>query len=549
MSITEVRKLFLARFFMTGILTGIFLFGSISYFFHFQASYTFEKIKHQEQVYLDVYKNIIKTQFNRIEEDLRWLSEQNELQDWLQTHAPSYHHAMAKEYLLLSQTRKTYDQIRFLDVSGKETVRINYNSGVPSIVAESNLQDKQLRYYFKETWSLDQYDIFTSPLDLNIEHGQVESPFKPMIRFGTPVFDREGHKRGVIIINYLADNLLQALEEASLQSEANLMLLNPLGFWLLSPVANDEWGFMLPDRKERRFPKSYSQEWKNIDLMQDGQLRSLHGLFSFSTIYPFSSRIQSSSGTQDVSSQSEEEISGSNNYWKIVSHVPTELLDAQPESLRYSRIGIGLLAAFFVIMLSIVVALSAVRRKTYQRNLKKLALQDTLTGIANRKAFQDRLEYVFQRAYRYQEKIGVMILDLDNFKTINDTYGHDIGDEVLREVATRFEACLRLPDIVARLGGDEFSIIMSQIDLENGMDIVAARILDKMSYPILLNNCNLIVSVSIGGSHFPATANNLTELLKQADIAMYDAKKEGKNSYRFYGWQKNVGSIDNSSRS
>jgi diguanylate cyclase (GGDEF)-like protein len=529
----EVRKIFIARFFLTAILTGTLLFGSIAYFFYLDRLHIVEKIKDHERVYLDVYQNIINVQFQQIEADLRWLAEQNELQSWLLTHSSNDHQAMAKEYRLLSQSRRTYDQIRFLDASGDEIVRANFNSGAPYVVAASHLQNKQLRYYFKDTWSLDKDKIFVSPLDLNMEHGQIEFPLKPMLRFGIPVFDSTGQKRGVIIINYLAGDLLQALEKASLRTDGDLMLLNPESFWLLSPVASDEWGFMLSDRKGKQFSKSYPQEWKAIYSALDGQLHNPQGLFSFSTIYPFNIDTQSSSG-QEPNSNSGERISGSNYFWKIVSHVPTELMDAQPEALRYSRIGVGLLAAVFVSILSTLVALSSVRRKIYQSNLKKLALRDVLTGIANRKAFQDRLEQAFQHAYRYQEQIGVMIIDLDNFKPINDTYGHDIGDAVLKEVATRLQACLRLPDIVARLGGDEFAIIMSQADLGAGMDIVAARILEKFSHPISLNNRNLVVSVSIGASHFPATAKNPTELLKQADIAMYDAKRKGKNGYCLY---------------
>ena len=104
----------------------------------------------------------------------------------------------------LASARGFYDQIRFLDNTGKEVVRINYNDGNPAIVPQSQLQDKKDRYYFQEAIALAPEETYISPMDLNIEHGEIEVPLKPMIRFGTPVFNSNGHRQGIVLINYHA---------------------------------------------------------------------------------------------------------------------------------------------------------------------------------------------------------------------------------------------------------------------------------------------------------------------------------------------------------
>ena len=112
------------------------------------------------------------------------------------------------DLLLFSQQKRIYDQIRYLDETGQEIIRINFNNGESAIVPEENLQNKAARYYFRDTIRLGKGEIFVSPLDLNIDHGRIEQPLKPIIRFGTPVFDRRGNKRGVLLLNYFGAELL-----------------------------------------------------------------------------------------------------------------------------------------------------------------------------------------------------------------------------------------------------------------------------------------------------------------------------------------------------
>ncbi len=115
---------------------------------------------------------------------------------------------IVNEFTVFANKKKRYDQIRYLDSSGMEIVRINFNGGRPQVVKQRELQNKSSRYYFREALVLERGGIYLSPLDLNIEEGEIEYPLKPMMRFGTPVFDQAGDKKGIILLNYFGDYLI-----------------------------------------------------------------------------------------------------------------------------------------------------------------------------------------------------------------------------------------------------------------------------------------------------------------------------------------------------
>lgn len=170
-------------------------------------------------------------------------------------------------------------------------------------------------------------------------------------------------------------------------------------------------------------------------------------------------------------------------------------------------------------------------RKRYEQQLLRQANYDILTGLPNRMLALDRLKLALAQAKRDDSKVGVMFLDLDNFKHINDTLGHDAGDTLLIEAARRISSCLRGTSTVARLGGDEFLVILPAL---NGLDAscqVAERILKTFSPPFMLNGHEVFVTTSIGIATFPDDSNNSTTLLQHADAAMYVAKHKGKSSY------------------
>ncbi|MCP4988989.1 MAG: EAL domain-containing protein [Colwellia sp.] len=178
-------------------------------------------------------------------------------------------------------------------------------------------------------------------------------------------------------------------------------------------------------------------------------------------------------------------------------------------------------------------------RKQAEQKLKHLVRHDPLTGLPNRLLFQDRLQQAIAMSDRDAHKFAVFFMDLDNFKIINDTMGHDAGDKLLKQVSLRLAHTGRDMDTVARLGGDEFAFIINQIDdTENAFDF-AKRLNTLLKMPITVNGNNIDMGSSIGITLYPDDASNSDQLLRNADIAMYQAKDDGRNTIRFFTSEMN----------
>ncbi len=174
------------------------------------------------------------------------------------------------------------------------------------------------------------------------------------------------------------------------------------------------------------------------------------------------------------------------------------------------------------------------QRKLVEEHLKKMAHYDVLTGLPNRTLFNDRLEHAIAESIRDHGKLALLFIDLDRFKPINDTLGHDIGDIVLTEIADRIKRCVRGSDTVARLGGDEFAVILEDLTNEHDAVAVAAKILEAIGRPLYPQGHECSVGASIGISIYPEHGLTAHDLLKNADIAMYAVKESGRNGYRVY---------------
>ena len=173
-------------------------------------------------------------------------------------------------------------------------------------------------------------------------------------------------------------------------------------------------------------------------------------------------------------------------------------------------------------------------RKRAEEQLTQLAHYDVLTSLPNRMLFYDRLKHALAEAKRNQWMLGVMFVDLDRFKNINDTLGHAVGDGLLQQVAERLKESVRTSDTVGRLGGDEFAIVLSNLATARDADAVAQKIMASFSEPFRLDQAELFVTASIGITLYPDDSTDQDALIKNADIAMYRAKEEGRDTYEFF---------------
>ncbi len=183
---------------------------------------------------------------------------------------------------------------------------------------------------------------------------------------------------------------------------------------------------------------------------------------------------------------------------------------------------------------TVTVLSTALQRIDNERQLEFMARFDGLTGLPNRALFADRFSQMIVQARRHTAQLGVLFIDLDDFKLVNDTLGHAAGDELLRQTAARIQAALRSGDTVARISGDEFAAILGDLARAEDAALVAEKIIGRLSQPIELRGKETFITASIGVAVFPADGDNAETLLGAADAAMYRAKQSGRNSYQFF---------------
>ncbi|WP_051516984.1 bifunctional diguanylate cyclase/phosphodiesterase [Herbaspirillum sp. RV1423] len=172
--------------------------------------------------------------------------------------------------------------------------------------------------------------------------------------------------------------------------------------------------------------------------------------------------------------------------------------------------------------------------KASHEKLRVLSEHDILTGLINRRGFEVALNLSMDNAHREQRGLAVLLLDLDDFKSVNDTLGHSAGDELLIEIARRIRLIVRSGDFLCRLGGDEFVVIANRLERDEQASLLADRLISVLQDPIVLNSLELVITASVGIAVLGESTESASDLLKHADVAMYRAKQDGRNQYRFY---------------
>lgn len=218
---------------------------------------------------------------------------------------------MEEAFISLMSRNPSYDKARWIDERGMERVRVNNRVGQQVLVPKDQLQDKHDRYFFIETMQLDPGVIYVSPLDLNMDDGQIELPYKPTIRVATRVFDAEGHAHGILIINLVARAMLNAFVGSAGPAANRIMLLNNEGYWLKSPEKADEWGFMF--QRNATMGAKYPELWHEISEQESGQIRWFDGLWTWNSVSP----------VPEGDTRLSHDI-----HWKVATHLPASALTA-----------------------------------------------------------------------------------------------------------------------------------------------------------------------------------------------------------------------------
>ena len=228
-------------------------------------------------------------------------------------------------------------------------------------------------------------------------------------------------------------------------------------------------------------------------------------------------------------------------------HLLAQRTQQSRQNAEVSSITFYIAAGFNLVMLFVIYLLAyrEIReRRQAERKLRFIATHDPLTALPNRTMFSERLNQRLGAKRRQFDQHAILFIDLDRFKNINDTLGHEAGDRMLQDVAARLSHCVRQSDIVARQGGDEFVVLIEEFSDPRAISIVAEKILVEISKPLTLQGKDYHVTASIGISTYPDDGTDMQTLLKNADIAMYRAKEQGKNNYQYYSKKMNLHSVE-----
>ncbi len=295
------------------------------------------RLQSRETLYVELGAGALAGKIEHLSRDLAYLADNVTTRRVMDDPQPANRAQLADHFASFSRSKGIYDQLRWIDETGMEVVRVDAVGGAPLIVPADRLQNKGKRYFFTDTMKLAPGEIFVSPLDLNIEHDRIETPHKPMVRLATPVADRQGRKRGIVIVNYYGRDMLQAFARATAEVADHVMLLNHAGYWLKSPVAEDEWGFMFK-RPELSLAVRSPQAWQHVRAADSGQVRLADGLWTWQSVYPLIIGQKSSTGAAEAFVPSRGEMEAREYVWKSVTHLPDATLDGIVWGI-WSRLG------------------------------------------------------------------------------------------------------------------------------------------------------------------------------------------------------------------
>ena len=462
-------------------------------------------LSENENGMVEIQKNMIGAKLEGVVADLMYIESSWVMQEFFAD--STRRTALEKEMLVFSEKERIYDQIRFIDIEGDEIVRINYQGGKPAAVGERDLQNKKDRYYFKKSVELEKNQVYVSLMDLNVENGSIEIPIKPMIRFAVPSFDSNGQKRGVVILNYLAQDILSDYEDTISKSMGRSFLLDDMGYWVASYDREKMWGFMYEDKTDVSFSNEFKAEWDTIGSRESGQFYSEKGFFTFDTVY-----------------------AGESRCWKIVSYVPVKGAAYSEYAIENELLVVAHMIAnkksvlAFVMMVSLLIAALYLKNRIAEDAIRIHATYDGLTGVYNRGTGMKLLSESMKTAKMKGEPLSICFVDINGLKSVNDILGHEKGDELIRTAADVFSSNIRNSGFTARWGGDEFLLVFPNASSQT-VEYVWNRIVEEIQAINDSEDRDYIISASHGVQEFNMReSHEIDTLVKSADEKMYEEK-------------------------
>jgi diguanylate cyclase (GGDEF)-like protein len=462
-----------------------------------------------------------------------------------------------------------YFQIRLISAAdnGLERVRIDRTEDRMVRVSGDDLQEKAHFAYVSGTLKLQAGTAYLSRIVINHERGTHVGLDQPTVILAMPVSDAAGKAFGAVVINVDLNGMFSRLA-ADIPRDYQLFMANRHGDYLIHPDPSLTFGF---DKGRRVLVQDEFADTRDV---VDGKQEKV--LIEASDGRHAQAPVVAAFVTRKVV------VAGDEDRLVIGLAQPLGVVLEQAEKLGVVVLQLVMGLCLACILLATLVARAvtrpinsmsaAVQRFAYEHQaetltidrrdeigvlarsfnqmqdeirqqltalqdsrleLEHLARHDALTGLPNRRAFQERLDHALARSQRSGERFALLFIDVDNFKSINDRWGHDGGDAVLKIVAMRLNATTRKADAVARMGGDEFVVLLDNPAHRDDITTIAEKLLDSVRAPILHNGQELQVGFSIGISQYPDDGQTAADLMARADHAMYDAKAAGRNGFRF----------------
>ncbi|GLR64245.1 sensor domain-containing diguanylate cyclase [Marinospirillum insulare] len=540
---TKINRMILMRFTLfLLLLTALLVALSLPIYSEYETGLK-EQLLAQEEVSVVSAKQMIQKEMYEQLHLLDMIVESNPLKNYLDETDSKQNKQLLEAMLKnISASFHRYDQIRVLDNSGQEKVRVNLIDGKAVTVAEEFLQDKSASYYFKAAKKIHIGQIYVSAMDLNVEQGKIVEPYQPTLRFTTPLEDSQGKPKGMLVINYSAKGMLEQFRDIMTQRvDQQGMLLDSQGYWLSNHERSNEWGFDL-GKPEHKFASFYPNAWPKVKESKSGTFETDKGVFRYVSIEPLNFKDYQPAHFRIEHQPLIAESAFINTNWKMVIFIPKELINSY--SFLYQPLGRAL-SLLLILLLPAIAFLSAYF--SVQRKINKIKDQqlvallthranfDALTGINNRRAFFELGEKELKQAHRQAIPLVALMADADHFKKVNDTYGHAVGDLVLKDLAKTLTNTLRDVDICGRIGGEEFAVLLPHTPEEEALE-VAERLREALAarkVPLPDGN-TLSFTVSVGLALLTTEDQHLDKLMQKADLALYQAKEQGRNRVVVY---------------